>query len=418
MKNKFVNNYLDLVTNNYFIIVLLCLMVYFRPADYVIGSVVYEILSYCMVLLFLFFSLTSMLLFQKKKFKFHLGLILFLFSFFWVICISTFFNFLKGNEVHFANSVLTFSTIAGFIVMSEIGMQFDCRKYLKYYILVGMIVCSLNAISFILFRDSGGLRTDLIEHGRQLSNSYYLLAEDNATFFWTYPVFIIGWLYYFSFNKSKQLLCINCGFSLLMLVSYFYVWSVMALLSFGMGGAFILIAAFIQSKRPTLLNNRGSYYFPFLAGFGTTLLFAVFKVQFYFESFIWNTFHKSVTFSGRTYIWDKSMEYFMNAPLIGYGNENVEVTIGKLGINHTHNFLLEILYRGGLIGLFLFLVSFYLIGKKAKQAKGHFSYFIFCGLLTIFLVSLTIEFAFYRYIYVVLFLIPLHPEIFISGKKG
>ena len=41
MKNKFVNNYLDLVTNNYFIIVLLCLMVYFRPADYVIGSVIY-----------------------------------------------------------------------------------------------------------------------------------------------------------------------------------------------------------------------------------------------------------------------------------------------------------------------------------------------------------------------------------------
>ena len=67
-------------------------------------------------------------------------------------------------------------------------------------------------------------------------------------------------------------------------------------------------------------------------------------------------FGKNITFNGRAEIWLRSFTYIISHPITGIGIESDEMTALKIGINHCHNFVLEHLYRGGIIALGLFLL--------------------------------------------------------------
>ena len=98
-----------------------------------------------------------------------------------------------------------------------------------------------------------------------------------------------------------------------------------------------------------------------------SLLASVGLIQFHiidaFEWLITDVLHKSMTMSGRTLIWERSVAQIRTSPIYGLGIESPATKFLKIGmLNSCHNYFLDILYYGGfvLLGIVtpLFLLSF------------------------------------------------------------
>lgn len=124
-----------------------------------------------------------------------------------------------------------------------------------------------------------------------------------------------------------------------------------------------------------------------------------FQVQNYFAFFIEDVLHKSLTLTGRTVIWERTIDLIAKQPLFGYGKEAYEFRAVKHGFFpdnpaglHCHNRFLETMYMGGIVltaiyGIILFYAAFCLQKiKHTKTAKilafGLFIYMV--GMLTEF----------------------------------
>ena len=83
----------------------------------------------------------------------------------------------------------------------------------------------------------------------------------------------------------------------------------------------------------------------------------------FIESFIINTLHRDMTFSGRTVIWDTVIPVIAANPFLGRGlNSQIPVAWNVGYVTHTHDYFLDLLYKGGiaalLIQLYIFAISF------------------------------------------------------------
>lgn len=89
------------------------------------------------------------------------------------------------------------------------------------------------------------------------------------------------------------------------------------------------------------------------------------------------SFNRNTTLSGRTYIWDSAIRAIQENWLLGYGIQSPEVLKASfIGFSHPHNTLLSILYYGGIIGLLLFGMCFFVSFRNIKLA-GRCGAFVF-----------------------------------------
>jgi len=87
------------------------------------------------------------------------------------------------------------------------------------------------------------------------------------------------------------------------------------------------------------------------------LCIVFFQIQNNFSGFIENVFDKDSTFTGRTEIWEKSIDYIKNKPILGYGLEPSDIRVIKMNniaALNSHNMILEIFYEGGLVLMTIF----------------------------------------------------------------
>ena len=88
---------------------------------------------------------------------------------------------------------------------------------------------------------------------------------------------------------------------------------------------------------------------------------------------VYNLFNKtSTTIPARLKIWFSSIELIKESLLVGYGHPETAERIAIYNNRHAsnaHNFLIEIVYEGGLIGLGLFGGLIYQTGKKLNEFK-------------------------------------------------
>lgn len=88
-----------------------------------------------------------------------------------------------------------------------------------------------------------------------------------------------------------------------------------------------------------------------------------------FTDIVENVFHKDVTLSGRTLIWQYVLSRFPDAPLIGYGLEEYIMTMvvwdGLFYVVHAHNLFLHVLSLGGISGVVLIIGFFAVCLKNA-----------------------------------------------------
>ena len=95
----------------------------------------------------------------------------------------------------------------------------------------------------------------------------------------------------------------------------------------------------------------------------------IFRSQNYFSFIIQKILKKSLTFSGRTLVWDRAISVILKNPLLGIGIWNTEKNWSYLGQIHTHNIFLQMLVLGGILQLLIFLILHVLVVKELMKNK-------------------------------------------------
>lgn len=86
-------------------------------------------------------------------------------------------------------------------------------------------------------------------------------------------------------------------------------------------------------------------------------------------SVFFGLFGKSVTLSGRVYVWEKCLYLVSQSPILGYGI-NREYTAQEFwGLVHMHNLLLNCTYVGGVALLFIFIYFLYRLSARLSKKR-------------------------------------------------
>lgn len=115
---------------------------------------------------------------------------------------------------------------------------------------------------------------------------------------------------------------------------------------------------------------------------------------------------RSITLTGRTFIWDRTINAIMYSPFFGYGQQPIEYRVALVpeayGATSAHDFILEHLYTGGLVQLVLVIVFFAILISELKYCKQYkVAHCMTITLLCIYLLFI-VESSFYLQIYIFL----------------
>lgn len=404
------------------LIYIVILFFYFRPGRYVVGASLYKLMSLVIICILggiVVFTVVSaankLILKSKRSYCPSLAVVFLVLTFSWCLIGSTVINKAVGRSVDINSAMNAFASTVGIILLSDIGLSRNPKRYMGCFVAVGSFMCFLNEITMFLFGHSGGIYSGVSMRGLDIS-TYYLLAEDNATFYWVWPVLILVWVYYYKFDSSSIMKLWAIVFTISTVGAYVYVWSVMAMVGLSVTAVLILIFSIFNKRTKTPRLTKKHRFSLFNVSWLLAALFSYLmsiKLIFqYFGEYIALYLNKSATLSGREYIWQTALSYINRALLFGYGYEPQTVSEAKLGINHTHNILLETMYRGGTIGLILFAVALFMIGSRAKKVQDNPMYKMLIAASFLFLILCSVEFAFYRYPYLIVFVLLCHDELF------
>ena len=117
--------------------------------------------------------------------------------------------------------------------------------------------------------------------------------------------------------------------------------------------------------------------------------------------------HKDLTFTGRTYIWDYVLKLIEKRKIIGYGLEDSNFRLSKSTIwqsYHAHDQFLEITYKGGIVGLIIYIMILLKSFKKVYSLRMYkISKFISIVIFSYLIMMLTEFYAFDTYMYIFIF---------------
>lgn len=362
------------------IIMMLLLIPFIKLPDYIVGSLVNNIFDLlkvisCFVILFL----------SLKKKKINNITILFI-VFQGLLLLSTVINTSDFERVW--DQGIQFLSCVGIILYADYFLSTD---YKAFYKVVSKYICFLaflNSITMFIYYPTG-MYTDI-----RLDSNYYFLELDNISFFTVYIGLIA--LIINSKIKYNKVSIPSYLFLFFQFLSYFYVDSTTAYILI----LLLIIFTFILDKFK--VNFRINFNLCFLCVVLFMIGISVFKVQNNYASFFQSYLNKDITLTGRTRIWDRTIEYIKHKPLVGYGLESNIVMISKVGFNHIHNIFLELLYKGGIVTMLVYCTIIWIIGSQLKKLNNSNLY----NMLTLFFIIflLICQFDYYNYIYVCYFL--------------
>lgn len=245
--------------------------------------------------------------------------------------------------------------ILGVYLWSEFFICKMPNMFLRTYLNYMFIMIVANLVTTILFPMGLSLNK---YNGYEVR----LIGIDNSLASMLYPTVIISYLQYYrkKIDKSrvKTLLAIVIATEFLV----FSATSIIGLIPI-LWGFYVLNGKEHDLKFDLNLKKIILFYFAAFYFINVSLSNSI------VTTFIANVFHKSVNFSGRTYIWEKSLEIISSRILwVGYGAYDKELlrTMYFLPAN-CHSFLFELIIDVGISGLLLFGYMCFLAYKRALR---------------------------------------------------
>lgn len=97
--------------------------------------------------------------------------------------------------------------------------------------------------------------------------------------------------------------------------------------------------------------------------------------------------HRSLTFTGRTFLWDRVLLSIKEKPLLGHGVYSFDEMgailhlTGSVNVGSAHNLYLQYIFWGGLIGIGIFLAILFVVSIKGKSSpKDELCVILICDL--------------------------------------
>lgn len=188
-------------------------------------------------------------------------------------------------------------------------------------------------------------------------------------------------------NKKIKIQIKDVAFIALILFTTLLSKSITCLITIGM--FFLLFFIYEFQGKKTILNIKIITVGYIVVWFAII----VFRMQYLFSDIITNVFHKDLTFSHRTIIWDQALKDICKNPIFGHGMTD---SVNIFWVNHdytgnnnyvwsnmsAHNEFLQLLYYGGII-LLLFFALIYFIAVNKRGNRNKLFYLFFIGIMAI-----------------------------------
>ena len=268
---------------------------------------------------------------------------------------------INGEEIR--DIILEMGSVIAVLLLYEYFLRVSSwRVYLSALLFCFELMIYINLITIILY-----------PHGMYWTNGY------RDTFFVSWRCWFLGY-----YNNLTQFLIPGYMFALLYIYetgkrlrSYLFIlsmfFSAYLLKSGGVVVSLLSITLiWLFFKNRTLLFNYYTYWMSQIVfisialsiGLNTKLLYWILE----------NMLGKTESFLGRVRLWEKyAKQIFMN-PIFGYGIPNLAIRKKISGMSwgtHAHNFVLETLYRGGIVNLLLWMTIVILAGRKIYKYRDN-----------------------------------------------
>ena len=253
----------------------------------------------------------------------------------------------------------------------------DSTINIMFFILITFVL--IDFASIVLF-PNGLYQTEQIWNEWSSSQeAFWIYGNKNNRIYWYVLLSIITWLRYIFNNKSKVMVLITSGISIvaMMLVKSSTATIVAILVSVGV--------FYLTYKKQTNLNMNS---------YGILVIYVCITVLILLRStsllkpFVEGVLHKDMTFTGRSTAWERVLLLIASKPVFGWGVIDSETATGLLksiAFVNPHNQLLNCLWQGGIILVFILSLimttTAFNIAKTPNRPERTGIQFVWIGLL-------------------------------------
>lgn len=118
------------------------------------------------------------------------------------------------------------------------------------------------------------------------------------------------------------------------------------------------------------------------------ILLNIYRIQNRFSWLIVGLLDKDLTITNRTYLWDYAINLFQNHPIIGIGyGSNTIVGIFNRSYSHPHSLFLDILSKGGICLMIVFLFLLRRFSTRYNKSNNRKAKNIIMGIIAVFLIG-------------------------------
>lgn len=261
------------------------------------------------------------------------------------IIISLFSTVINDAELVYCIKAF-FRIVAMYLYIEVIFIQRQCSVNCMYYPI--MLLFVINILSYILYPN--GMYSSIGANESFYSDENWILGGKNAYYYYLLFAIVLKLIR----DDEDKTFCIDKIF-----YDMFF-WTIVGVNLFIISGSMTsivgigMIMVYMLFNRFIIFQTKKYVYLYFIVSMIVFYILVLGSNSIFME-FISVATGKSVTFSGRTYIWEKSLAAIIDHIWLGRGFEEPLLTNTILGQVTSHNKYLWIIYRGGVLSGIAFL---------------------------------------------------------------
>lgn len=288
--------------------------------------------------------------------------------FYLIYCLYQLLNtFVQGQEISLAISDFCFCMYFVYACSDSKTNLFD---YLDSVHLVLTIYIVINMITMIVY-PNGMWRVQNI-------GEYWFLGMDNMFINYMYPLTMISII--LLQQRIRLIYLFAIGVSVVTLVSRWAATSMVGIIIF-------LILVFI----PNSISKRIKPQYSFVIAIIISITLMGAYSSNLIEYIVVELLHKDMTFSNRSFIWERSLLCILQKPLFGYGKLSSSTFSRMLRLgSHPHNMYLYHLFTNGGVGALVYtMLSLAAFRKINKQFPVDYAIILAAALTGIYIMGIT-----------------------------
>ncbi len=261
------------------------------------------------------------------------------------------------NNMSFYNAFVFWHSILCFMLLFELYKSYY-KNFMKTLELVLIIYIISNFIYSVINFNNITIQTN------------YILGKKNMLILYIFPYLYIL-LMNNVINSKNKINIKNIIMITICFISIYFSTSSTSIVACWILVIYYLFSKFwIFRKIVSLIKARTILIFMIIFFF----LIVVFQVQNNFQYLIIDVLGKDLTFTGRTIIWNRTIE-MIKENIWGYGWDSLITNVPSMlvyiseftEIGHAHNLILNIAFKSGIIAAIIYLIYMYLIAKKIDK---------------------------------------------------